>query len=191
MKKIIAFMGSSRSEKNTDIIVDKLLEGINSLGIITEKILLKDYNINGCKGCFSCSQTGKCIVKDDMENLYTKIEKSDGFIFASPSYNYNITSQMKALIDRLYCYFEFNENGWTSRLKDNKQAIVVGLCGGPNKDFMGYTMEAMEKPLKDLNINIYKKLPYYNTVKKPVKYNLDFQDELIKIGKEFGMDLNK
>ncbi|MCF6463598.1 flavodoxin family protein [Clostridium sp. Cult1] len=190
MENVIAFMGSPRVGKNTDMIVDKLIEGNNEIGIKTEKIILKDYKINGCQGCYSCIKTGKCVVLDDMENIHMKIKKAKGLIFASPSYNYNITSQMKALIDRLFCYYDFGGNSWTSRLGNSKKALVIGICAGPDDNSMGYTIEAMVKPLIDLNINIIKKLTYYNTAKNPIVNNEEYQIKLIEIGKEFGLSIN-
>lgn len=191
MKKVVVFMGSARKGKNTDFVVDKLIEGIISPEISAEKICLVDYHINYCRGCYGCSKTGKCVLKDDMESIYAKIEEADGFVFASPSYNYNVTANMKALLDRFNCYFDYNDSGWTSRLERNKMGIVVGLCGGPDEQSMGFTVTGMVKPLKDLGIELFRQLLYFNTVKYPVKLNESFQNELIELGRAFNIALTQ
>lgn len=87
---------------------------------------------------------------------------------------------MKALIDRLFCYYDFGGNSWTSRLGNSKKALVIGICAGPDDNSMGYTIEAMVKPLIDLNINIIKKLTYYNTAKNTIVNNEKYQIKLIE-----------
>lgn len=193
MARITAFIGSPRRYGNTGIIVDKLVEGINTLGIETEIIHLSDYKITGCRGCMSCSKTGKCAFKDDMSLLYPKIEQSDAYLFASPTYNYNMTAEMKALLDRLFCYYRFSNASWESLLGTSKKACVIGVCAGPGseadpveKDNMGFTILGMKKPLEDLNIQVIKELRYYGTKKYPVKDNIDFQCKMLQEGINYG-----
>lgn len=65
-------------------------------------LFLKDINLKRCVGCFSCLQKGKnlCPLKDDRDKVFQQIMDSDGVIFASPAYNFNVTSLMKNFIDR-------------------------------------------------------------------------------------------
>lgn len=192
MVRITAFLGSPRRDGNTGQLVDKLLEVMKAPDIITEIVHLSDYKISGCKGCLSCSKTGKCSVRDDMDVLYPKIEQSDAFIFACPTYNYNITPEMKILLDRMFCYYRFKGASWTCLLGDSKKALLVGVCAGPGssdnrieEDNMGFTIQAMRLPLRDLGIKIVKELRYYNTKRYPVSMNEEFQKELLRNRKEF------
>lgn len=190
MRKVSVFIGSPRKNGNTEAMVSKIIEGINTLDIGTEKIFLVDNKIEGCKGCYSCIRTGKCVRKDDMTLVYSKIEEADGLIFASPAYNYNITSEMKALIDRLFCYYQFKDGSqWKSRLGNNKKALVLGVCAGESEDNMGYTLTAMKRPLEDLGIKVIKEISYYNSRKIPILKNESFQKELFNMGIEFGKEI--
>ncbi|MFT5875545.1 MAG: multimeric flavodoxin WrbA [Clostridium sp.] len=72
------------------------------------------------------------------------MKKADGYIFASPSYNYNMTAQMKSLLDRTFCLNDYRD-GWASRLQPDKKAIIVGVCSGKTKDSMGYTIQGISK----------------------------------------------
>ncbi len=192
MKKIVAFLGSPGRNGNTGLIVDRLADGIRTAGLEAEIIHLSDYRIGGCKGCLSCSRTGNCVIDDDMVILYPKIEEADIYIFASPTYNYNMTSEMKALIDRMFRYYRFSNATWPDLLGDAKKAYLVSVCAGPGsqsdpieEDNMGFTVQGMRRPLEDLEIKVVGEIRYYNTKKFPVVHNKEYQQELILIGSEF------
>lgn len=68
----------------------------------TETIFLKDYEIKLCEGCHSCEQNGKCVIEDDMQKLYPKLEEADIIILASPSHMGGVTSRMRALMERTW-----------------------------------------------------------------------------------------
>lgn len=66
-----------------------------------ELIQLYDKEIKGCKGCFSCRQKKECIIKDDFFNeCFNKIDEADGILLGSPVYSADISSKMKALLER-------------------------------------------------------------------------------------------
>ena len=184
-KHILIIMGSPRTGGNTDTIAEILVNSICE-EVDVEKINLSQFQFRGCRGCRKCFSDGICKIHDDMKKIYPLIEKADGFILISPTYNYNITAEMKAFIDRLFCFYDFsNKGGWTSRLGDKRKALIFGLCAGSSKEDMGFTLEAMERPLEALGIQIIKTIPYFNTRLKPVWENEEFIGELNIIGKEF------
>ncbi|MDF2504561.1 NAD(P)H-dependent oxidoreductase, partial [Clostridium sp.] len=102
---------------------------------------------------------------------------ADGYIFASPSYNYNVTAQMKALLDRTFCLNDYT-NGCKSRLSSNKKAIVIGVCKGSKKESMGFTVECMSKTLSELDVNIINTLEYYDTKNMPVANNDSIKERI-------------
>jgi Multimeric flavodoxin WrbA len=53
-----------------------------------------------CLGCFACQKTGKCVIKDDMNEIVPKMEHADVLVFATPIYYYEMSGQMKTLLDR-------------------------------------------------------------------------------------------
>lgn len=169
-EKWIAIVGSPRKGKNTDLMVDYVIEGLSERNIEVTKFYLRSSNISTCIGCGSCIKTGICIIQDDITKIIDNMKIADGYIFASPSYNYNMTAQMKALLDRTFCLNNYC-NGWISRLSSNKKAIIIGVCAGTNKESMGYTVEGMSKSISELDVKIIDKIEYYNTKYIPVANN--------------------
>ncbi len=102
--KITSFNGSPwGADSNTQIMVDEFLAGAGEAGAKTERILLQQWNIKPCNGCFDClvKTPGKCSVKDDMAKLLKKFMTSDIVVFATPLYIDNVTGIMKMFMARL------------------------------------------------------------------------------------------
>jgi multimeric flavodoxin WrbA len=101
--KVIAINGSARSNGNTAILIGHVFSELEKVGIQTEMVQLAGIRIRGCMACFKCGENldKKCAVKDDPINGYIeKMLLADGIILASPTYFTDVTSEMKALIDR-------------------------------------------------------------------------------------------
>jgi multimeric flavodoxin WrbA len=97
---VLVFLGSPRKKGNSEILAEKVLEGVMKAGGSPETIRLCDLKISPCISCGGCDKTGKCVVEDDMTPLYDKIITIDKIIVASPIFFYGITAQTKAFIDR-------------------------------------------------------------------------------------------
>ena len=136
-------------------------------------------NISTCTGCEYCIKAGNCIIQDDVTEIIDNMKKADGYIFASPSYNYNMTAQMKSLLDRTFCLNNYS-NGWKSRLSPDKKAIVIGVCAGKTKESMGFTVEGISKTLSELDVIIIDVIEYYNTKHIPVANNDKIREETIE-----------
>jgi multimeric flavodoxin WrbA len=98
--KVLGIMGSPRRQSNTEILLDKALEGAREAGAEVEKVLVSKLKISPCLEIYACRKDGDCAIKDDMQLLYKKLLEADHIIFASPIFFYGITSQAKAVIDR-------------------------------------------------------------------------------------------
>jgi multimeric flavodoxin WrbA len=98
--KVLGIMGSPRRQSNTEILLDKALEGAREAGAEVEKVLVSKLKISPCLEIYACLKDGNCAIKDDMQLLYDKLLEADHIIFASPIFFYGITSQAKAVIDR-------------------------------------------------------------------------------------------
>lgn len=103
--KIASFLGSPRKKGNTAALLDSVLKGISvSTDVESEYFFLHDMKIAPCNGCDACKKTNSngCIIKDDMEQVYSALSKADLVILATPIYWWSVTAQMKLMIDRIY-----------------------------------------------------------------------------------------
>jgi multimeric flavodoxin WrbA len=99
--KVFVINGSFRKEGNTDIIIDKVLEGCKSMSAETEKVYVDELNINSCEGCLECRAEGICRQEDGLAEIVKKLEQADVIIIGSPIYGNYMTGQLKILLDRL------------------------------------------------------------------------------------------
>jgi multimeric flavodoxin WrbA len=103
MKRVTAFVGSAR-RKSTYNAVCQFRDKLRSLGDIEYDIVtLSDYRLETCRGCQLCFDKGEefCPLKDDRDVLIEKIVASDGVVFASPNYSFQVSAIMKIFLDRL------------------------------------------------------------------------------------------
>ena len=101
--KVIAFNGSARKDGNTAILINYVLKELEKEGIETELFQLSGKTIHGCKACYKCRENmdKQCAVKDDvLNNCIEKMLGAEGIILGSPTYFADVTTEMKALIDR-------------------------------------------------------------------------------------------
>jgi multimeric flavodoxin WrbA len=100
-KNILILKGSPREKGNSSVLADKAAEGARATGAQVESIYLHSLDIRPCDGCDLC-RDGQCIIEDDMQPLYPKVEKADAILLASPVYWFTYSAQLKLCIDRWY-----------------------------------------------------------------------------------------
>jgi multimeric flavodoxin WrbA len=100
---VLGINGSPRIGGNTDILLDKVLEGAKTKGAKTEKVILNTIKFSPCQECENIRDDGTCIVEDDMQPVYKKIEQADVIILASPIFFGSLSAQTKMMIDRFQC----------------------------------------------------------------------------------------
>jgi multimeric flavodoxin WrbA len=101
--KVVAFNGSARKDGNTAILVKAVFKELKKEGIETELVQLSGKKVHGCLACGKCykNRDQQCVIKNDVVNeCIEKMVEADGIILASPTYFTDVSSEMKALIDR-------------------------------------------------------------------------------------------
>lgn len=100
--KIVIFLGSPRKKGNSEAAA-RLVAGrlSDSLGAEVEYIQLSTQKVSPCIACGGCEKSGMCVVKDDMVDLYGKIDEADLVFLAGPTYFYGLSAQLKSFIDRI------------------------------------------------------------------------------------------
>jgi len=133
--KVLGINASPRIEGNTDLLLDKVLQGAGSKGADTEKIILNKLKFVPCQECEKAADDGGCLVNDDMQAVYKKIKDSDAIVLASPVFFGSLSAQSKMMIDRFQC-------AWRAKSvlkKDNGYKKILGAFisveGSSRKDF--------------------------------------------------------
>jgi multimeric flavodoxin WrbA len=120
-KKILILKGSPRERGNSATLAGQVAAGAEATGAEVESIYLHGLDIRPCDGCDLCMEHGGCIIEDDMQALYPKIEAADAIVLASPVYWFTISAQLKLCIDRWYA---FQSSNWRS-LRGKPFALVL------------------------------------------------------------------
>ena len=137
-KQVIGIIGSPRRNGNTEVIVDSIIEGAEEVGVVSQKVILKDLKVAPCKACNVCSKNSSCVHQDDMENLLAQMFDSDVWILGTPVYWWGPTAQFKAFLDRWY---SVNDRS----LFRGKEIVLVIPSGGAGEYYYGPTKDILER----------------------------------------------
>ena len=99
-KKILILSGSPREGGNSGTLCAQFARGAEEAGHTVELIRLHTKKMGFCTACYACKKTGVCVQKDDMAEILEKMGAADVIVLSTPVYFYQMTAQMKTLIDR-------------------------------------------------------------------------------------------
>ncbi|AKL96957.1 multimeric flavodoxin WrbA [Clostridium aceticum] len=188
MLKVLAIVGSPRKGKNNDTLVEHMLKGIadyKEVSASIEKLYANKMQIASCTACEGCGRKKGCVIKDDMNSLYTKFDEADIVIISSPLYFCSVSSQLKAIIDR-------NQAIWSSKyiLNDsliNKEKSRLGyfICtaGMPDEPHLfDATLPVMELFFKSINTSHEGNLFVPNVDQQPIMEDEKMLQEAYALG---------
>lgn len=107
-KKVLVISTSLRKNSNSETLADAFLAGAKASGNQVEKINLRGKKIAFCQGCLACQNTQKCVIEDDAVAIAAKMKEADVITFATPIYYYEMSGQMKTMLDRANPLFSSN-----------------------------------------------------------------------------------
>lgn len=96
---ILGISGSPRKQA-TEFILGEALKMLEDKGFETKLFSVRGKNISPCKHCDFCLRNARCVIEDDMRQLYPLIREAKGFVIATPVYNGGLSAQTKIVIDR-------------------------------------------------------------------------------------------
>lgn len=100
-KNVVVISTSLRANSNSDELAQNFAKGASEAGNNVEIISLKGKNIGFCIGCLACQKNGECVIKDDAIEITEKVLNADVVVWVTPIYYYEMSGQMKTLIDRM------------------------------------------------------------------------------------------
>ncbi|RVU54889.1 flavodoxin family protein [Anaerosphaera multitolerans] len=186
--KVVAIMGSSRKNLNTHNLLEMFLNKYNLKEEEINIFNLKDLDYKYCLSCYGCERTSKCILRDDLTDIYPLLEEADIIVFATPIYYNSVSALSKAFIDRMQVY-------WTRKfrlsLDPPKEKYGVALIDGgafEQKDqFLGSEL-VFDHFFKSLSCKKHTIIEVSNTDDCPIDENNLMLKEMFD-GME--LDLNK
>ena len=128
--KVVAFNGSPRKGGNTFQSIGMVLAELQKEGIETEIIQLGGSDIKGCRACYKCfeKKDRQCIQKDDLNAFVGKMTEAEGIIIGSPTYFANVSTDVKALIERAGLVSRAND--YLFKRKVGAAVVAVRRAGG-------------------------------------------------------------
>ena len=106
MKRVIVISTSLRRGSNSDMLAERFAAGAKDAGHEVEKLTLVGKDIQFCRGCMACQKLGRCVIQDDVNAIMARVLESDVVVWATPIYYYEMSGQMKTLIDRMNAMYE-------------------------------------------------------------------------------------
>jgi multimeric flavodoxin WrbA len=123
MPNILIINGSPRKKGNSATLAQQVAAGAEAAGARVESVYLHGMNIQPCNACDAClkSSAPDCVIDDDMQDLYPRLQEADVIVIASPIYWFTVSAQTKLFMDRCYAF----EGPGVNPLKDKRYAIVL------------------------------------------------------------------
>jgi multimeric flavodoxin WrbA len=128
--KVVALNGSARKDGNTAILINGVFDELKKEGIETELIQMAGKPIQGCIACYKCfkNQNRRCSVEKDMLNeIIATMETAEGILLGSPTYFSDVSSGMRAFIER--CGFVARANDYMFKGKVGAAVVAVRRAG--------------------------------------------------------------
>ena len=121
-KQILILKGSPREHGNSSVLAEQVVAGARIAGAEVESVYLHGLDIRPCDACDLCAQPGtRCVIEDDMQALYPKLEAANAIVLATPVYWFTISAQLKLCIDRWY---GFQSTNW-QEVRGKQFALVL------------------------------------------------------------------
>lgn len=127
--KVLMINGSPHAKGNTYIALHEMEKIFQKEGVETEILQIGNKPIRGCIACNSCSEKGRCVFDDAVNEAAPKFEECDGLVVASPVYYASANATLIAFLDRLFYSTSFDKTMKVGA------AVVAARRGGLSATF--------------------------------------------------------
>jgi len=191
--KVLMLNGSPAAHGCTYTALTEVEKTLKENGIETEILHVGHLDIRGCINCGKCSELGRCVFDDIVNEVAAKLAEADGFIIGSPVYYASANGTLSALLDRLFfschtnltmkvgaCVVSARRGGCSSTFDQlNKYFTISGMPVAPSQywnSVHGFTPDDVRKDIEGLQ------------VMRALGRNMAFMIKSIALGKEqFGL----
>lgn len=191
--KVLMLNGSPAAHGCTYTALSEVAKTLNENGVETEILHVGHMSIRGCMNCGKCSELGKCVFDDVVNEVAAKLAEADGLVIGSPVYYASANGTLSALLDRLFfsnhtelsmkvgaCVVSARRGGCSSTFDQlNKYFTISGMPVAPSQywnSVHGFTPDDVRKDVEGLQ------------VMRALGRNMAFLIKSIALGKEqFGI----
>lgn len=148
LKKVLAIHGSPRGSGNTDILAERLLQGIRErqeygFEVEINQVFANKVDVSPCRECSNCSRTGECIVKDEMQDIYVLLLDCDLLVVSSPIFFTTVSGYLKAMIDRCQRFWSLKYEHKKKIVNKERNGILISTAGSNQKDIFDCTKKVI------------------------------------------------
>jgi len=193
MARIVALYGSPRRRGNTATLLDRAVEGAESLGVQVDRIFLADLNLSPCLELYRCAEDGNCAIQDDYQDVERKMLDSDGIMLASPIFFYTVTSHTKLLMDRAQCLWV--RKHWLQGIppgqgKTQRKGLFISVGASQGKKLFDGVLLTVKYFFDVFDTALWQSLLYRGLdLKGDVEKHPDYLEESFEKGRSMALEL--
>lgn len=188
IKRALAIYGGPRRHKNTEQLLDAIIKGMKSDKIAVERLILCDKNILPCVSCYYCAKGNGCFKRDDMDEIYEKLQSSDIVLFSCPVYFAGIPGGAKCMIDRCQAFWCSKQIPEVRESMKRKSGYFLATSGRAGEDIFKPASETVKLFFASFNCSYSGDFFASGTDSLQVEENSSILDEAIRFGKKISED---
>ncbi len=194
MKTLLALAPSPRRDGNSEILLKEFCRGAEEEGWQVDFLRVNDLKFRPCQACDACARDGRCIVQDDMQDVYKKMIDADALVVASPVTFGSLNAQMKMLIDRFQCWWHAKYNLKKPFVPDEPRRQGFFICVGAlkRKRYCENAVEIIKVFFHNINHGFAGSLAYRGFDQKgAIREAPEALEEVYRAGKDFAAGIDK
>jgi multimeric flavodoxin WrbA len=128
-KDILILSGSPKRDGNTEMLAGWFAEGARSEGarIVFVRAASLKFKAVGCTSCRACQQRKPygCVIEDDVAAVLKQMIEADVIVMATPLYFYGPSAQLKAVVDRMFSLYKWDNKAGTMETPLRGKTLVL------------------------------------------------------------------
>ncbi len=188
MKTLLAVAASPRRNGNSETLLKEFARAAEDAGWTVDMLRVNDLKFRACQACDACAKDGKCILNDDMQDVYPKIINADALVIASPVTFGSMNAQLKMFIDRFQCWWnaKYNLEKPFIREEENRQGFFICVGALKRKRYCENAEEIIKVYFHNINHKLLGSLFFRGYDEKgAILEDPDAMAETYQAGKDF------
>ena len=166
---VLGLLGSPRPRSHTAVLLERVLQGAELAGAVTETISLRTRKYVSCRHCGGCDRTGRCVVLDDIQDIHAKLRAANHLVLASPVQFSAVSGETKAMIDRAQAFWvaTYRLKQAVSEVEGERRGLFVATCGGNDTRVFDWAKHTVKAFFNSVGFRYWEELLEPDTDKPP------------------------